>query len=93
MFTVNSKREFVPPDQVSPLLVLTVQYSYTKIGRFTPIVADLSIRIVLTVLSCFAVNAMLNPALVRGPGESCWIIDIELSQLQAIHIGFKSRRG
>ena len=46
-FTANGKREFVPRDQVSPLLVFTIYYNYTKIGRFTPI---LSIRIVL---SCF----------------------------------------
>ena len=44
-FRANGKREFVPRDQVFPLIV--VYYNYRKIGRFTPI---LSIAIVL---SCF----------------------------------------
>ena len=42
--TANSKREFVPRDQVFHYLSFTVHYNYTKIGRFTPI---LSIKIVL----------------------------------------------
>ena len=50
-FTANDKREFVPLDQVFPLIVFflsfTVHYNYRKIGNFTPI---LSITIVL---SCF----------------------------------------
>ena len=45
-YTANSKRKFVPRDQVFPLS-FTVHYGYTKIGRFMP---ALSIRIVL---SCF----------------------------------------
>ena len=44
-FTTKGKREFVPRDQVFPLIV--VYYNYRKIGRVTPI---LSIAIVL---SCF----------------------------------------
>ena len=37
-FTANGKREFVPRDQVSSLLVVnTVHYNYMKIGRFTSI--------------------------------------------------------
>ena len=47
VFTADGKREFVPRDQVSSLLVVYCSYNYTKIGRFMPI---LSIRIVL---SCF----------------------------------------
>ena len=48
-FTANSKREFVPHDEVFHLLNLlfTVYYNYMEIGRFKPI---LSITIVL---SCF----------------------------------------
>ena len=41
--SVYDKREFVPRDQVYHLLVITVHYNYTKIGKYTSI---LSIRIV-----------------------------------------------
>ena len=51
-FTANGKREFVPLDQVFPLIVFfflsfTVHYNYRKIGRFTPILS------LTVVLSCF----------------------------------------
>ena len=47
-FTANGKREFVPCDQVFPLIVVcTILYNYRKIGRFTPILP------ITIVLSCF----------------------------------------
>ena len=36
-FTPNGKREFVPRDQVFPLIVVTVYYFYTEISSFTPV--------------------------------------------------------
>ena len=47
MFMANSKHEFVPPNQVFPLLVITVLYLYKKVSCLMPV---LSITIVS---SCF----------------------------------------
>ena len=57
----ESKREFVPRDQVSIYLSFTVHYNYTKIGRFTPILS------IIIVLNCF------YPLISHFENFSTWI--------------------